>query len=126
MSVRLGWTDCHTFVLFICQQGLSALTAIHLLIFEFFKHLPFAYVWRTTLKLGCITNFDTLFLVMGCISLDDALRNAKNVGSSTYLARPHTTVWAQFSSVSMKELRSKKPLCQVFGFTAEIIQADEE
>ena len=26
-------------------------------------------VWPTALKLGCITNFDTLFLVMGLISL---------------------------------------------------------
>ena len=30
-------------------------------------------VWPTALKLGCVTNFDMLFLVMGFISLVDAI-----------------------------------------------------
>ena len=33
-----------------------------------------ACVWPTALKLGCITNFDILFLVMGFISLVDEIR----------------------------------------------------
>ena len=32
-----------------------------------------ACVWPTALKLGCITNFDMLFLVMGFISLVDEI-----------------------------------------------------
>ena len=32
-----------------------------------------ACVWRTALKLGCLTNLDTLFLVMGFISLIDEI-----------------------------------------------------
>ena len=28
-------------------------------------------VWPTAMKLGCVTNFDTLFLMMGFISLVD-------------------------------------------------------
>ena len=35
----------------------------------------FACVWPTALKLGCITNFDTLFLVMGFISLVDEIQS---------------------------------------------------
>ena len=31
-------------------------------------------VWPTALKLGCITNFDTLFLVMGFISVVDKIQ----------------------------------------------------
>ena len=33
-----------------------------------------ACVWPTALKFGCITNFDTLFLVMGFISLVDEIQ----------------------------------------------------
>ena len=33
-----------------------------------------ACVWPTALKLGCITNFDMLFLVMGFISLVDEIQ----------------------------------------------------
>ena len=31
-------------------------------------------VWPTALKLGCVTNFDMLFLVMGFISLIDEIQ----------------------------------------------------
>ena len=60
MSVRLEWTDCHTFVSYF--------------IFYFFVFLggqisTISCVWPSALKLGCITNVDTLFLVMGFISL---------------------------------------------------------
>ena len=50
------------------------LTTTHLsLILEFFKYLyHFACVWPTALKLGCVTNLDTLFLVM--ISLIDEIQ----------------------------------------------------
>ena len=34
----------------------------------------FTCVWPTALKLGCITNFDMLFLVMGLISLDENIQ----------------------------------------------------
>ena len=34
----------------------------------------FAYVWPTALKLGCVTNFDMLSLVMGFISLVDEIQ----------------------------------------------------
>ena len=33
-----------------------------------------ACVWPTALKLGCVTNFDMLFLVMGFISLTDEIQ----------------------------------------------------
>ena len=49
------------------------LTVIHLsLIFGFFYHS--ACVWPTALKLGCLTNFDMLFLVIGFISLVDEIQ----------------------------------------------------
>ena len=32
------------------------------------------HAWPTALKLGCITNFDMLFLVMGFISLVDEIQ----------------------------------------------------
>ena len=61
--------DCHTFVSY-------CLTAIHLsLIFGFIKCLYHsACVWPTALKLGCVSNLDTLFLVMGLISLVDEIQ----------------------------------------------------
>ena len=34
----------------------------------------FACVWPTALKLGCIANFDMLFLMMGFISLVDEIQ----------------------------------------------------
>ena len=37
-------------------------------------HTYFACVWPTALKLGCVTNFDMLFLVMGFISLIDEIQ----------------------------------------------------
>ena len=45
--------DCHTFVSYFLVFQMSAITR----------------VWPTALKLGCVTNFDTLFLMMGFISL---------------------------------------------------------
>ena len=35
----------------------------------------FVRVWPTALKLGCITNFDMLFLMMGFISLVDEIQS---------------------------------------------------
>ena len=46
MVVRFGWTHYHTFVSYFLR-----------------------FFWPTALKLGCITNFDMLSLVMGFISL---------------------------------------------------------
>ena len=54
MVVSLPTPDCHTFVSYF--PGFS--NVYHL-----------ACVWLTALKLGCVTNFDMLFLVMGLISL---------------------------------------------------------
>ena len=59
MAVRLGWTDYHTFVSYF---GV------------FLNVYYFVCVWPTALKLGCITNFDMLFLVMGFISLVDEIQ----------------------------------------------------
>ena len=50
--------DCHTFVSYF--QGFNCVCHS-------------ACFWRTLLKLGRITNFDMLFLVMGFISLDDEI-----------------------------------------------------
>ena len=33
-----------------------------------------AYVWHKALKLGCVTNFDMLLIVMGLISLVDEIQ----------------------------------------------------
>ena len=51
MAVSQPMSDCHTFLLF---SGFS--NVYHS-----------ACVWPTALKLGCITNFDMLFLMMGFI-----------------------------------------------------------
>ena len=49
------------------------MTTIHLsLVFSNVYH--FACVWPTALKLGCITKFDTFFLVMGFSSLVDEVQ----------------------------------------------------
>ena len=54
---------------------MAVLTTIHLsLIFGFSKCLPFRVFRPTALKLGCITNFDMLFLVMGIISTSPLCR----------------------------------------------------
>ena len=51
------------------------LTIIHLsLIFWVFQVSTISRVLLTALKLGCITNFDMLFLVMGFISLVDEIQ----------------------------------------------------
>ena len=58
MVVSLPMPDCH-----------------HLsLIFGFSNVYHSACVWPTALKLGCVTNLDTLFLVMGFISLADEIQ----------------------------------------------------
>ena len=45
------------------------------LLFSGFSNVyHFSCVWPTALKLGCMTNFDTLFLVMGFISLVDEIQ----------------------------------------------------
>ena len=55
----------------LTQSGMGRLTTKHLaLIFRFFKCLPLPpCVWPAALKLGCVTNFDMLSLMMGLISL---------------------------------------------------------
>ena len=54
----------------VTKSVYPCVTAIHLsLIFRFFK-----CVWPKALKLGCVTNLDTLFLVMGFISLVDKIQ----------------------------------------------------
>ena len=52
----------HAWLLYIC-----------LLFSVFFWVYHFACVWPTALKLGCIINFDMLFLVKGFISLVDEI-----------------------------------------------------
>ena len=55
------------------NPGMGRLTTIYLsLIFRFFKCLPFHEC--AGLKFGCITNFYTLFLIMGFISLVDEIQ----------------------------------------------------
>ena len=54
-QTRMG---CLTAILYVC------------LLFSGFSNVyHFMCVWPTALKLGCVTNFDMLFLVMGFISL---------------------------------------------------------
>ena len=55
MVDSLPMPACHTFVSYFGVFQMSTISRV------------FAY--STALKLGCITNFDTLFLVMGFISL---------------------------------------------------------
>ena len=57
MVVSLPMPDCNTF--FSNFRG--------------FQMSAIPRVWPTALKLGCITNFDMLFLVMGFISLVDEI-----------------------------------------------------
>ena len=55
-----------------CQSDMGGLTDIHLYLFSSFSNVCHsACVWPTALKLGCISNFDMLFLVMGFIYLVD-------------------------------------------------------
>ena len=80
MAVRHGWTIIH----------LS-------LIFGFSNVYHFACVWPTALKIGCISNFDVLFLVMEFISLSDKtqfmLISSRHICTRskefTFFARPH-------------------------------------
>ena len=60
----------------------------------------FACVWPTALKLGCITNFDMLFLVMGFISLVDEIQFMLIFSSHHICIRPATRSFylADFSS----------------------------
>ena len=59
MVVSLPMPDCHTFcLLFSC----------------FSNEYHSVYVWSTALKLGYVNTFDTLFLVMGFISLVDEIQ----------------------------------------------------
>ena len=55
------------------NQASLCLTAIMVfLLFSGFSNVYHsACVWPTALKLGCVANLDTLFLVMGFISLID-------------------------------------------------------
>ena len=42
--------------------------------FRVFQVLTISCVWPTALKLGCVTNLDTLFLMMGFIYLIDEIQ----------------------------------------------------
>ena len=59
MTVGMIYAEYHTFVSYFL--GFSNVYYL-------------ACVWPTALKLGCITNFDMLFLVMGFISLVDEIQ----------------------------------------------------
>ena len=76
MTERLGWTDCHTFVsyLYDSKAWVDWLPYICLLFSGFSNVYHFTCVWPTALKLGCITNSDMLFLVMGFNSLVDKIK----------------------------------------------------
>ena len=52
----------------------ESLPYICLLFSGFSNVFHFACVWPTALKLGCITNFDMLFLAMGFISFVDEIQ----------------------------------------------------
>ena len=58
MAVRHEWTDCHTFVSY----------------FRVFQMSTIPRLWPIDLKLGCLINFDKLFLVMGFSSLVDEIQ----------------------------------------------------
>ena len=65
---------------------------ICLLFLGFSNVYHFTCVWSTALKLGCITNFDTLFLLMGLISLVDEIQFAFKVYNS-YSACVNCWLW---------------------------------
>ena len=67
--------DCHTFCLLL--SGFS--NVYH-----------FACVWPTALKLGCVTNLDALFLVMGFISLVDENNSIDANSQPPYLHKFYT------------------------------------
>ena len=56
------------------QAWVDWLPYICLLFSGFSNVYHFACVWPTALKLGCITNFDMLFFVVGFISLVDEIQ----------------------------------------------------
>ena len=63
MVFRLGWPGLTAI------RGNGLLLPYICLLFSGFSNVcHFACVWSIALKLGCITNFDRLFLVMGFIS----------------------------------------------------------
>ena len=57
------------------MHGVTAWLPYICLLFSCFSNVYHsARVWPTALKLGCLTNLDTLFLVMGFISLIDEIQ----------------------------------------------------
>ena len=71
MTVRIGWTDYHTFVsyLYDSKAWVDWLPYICLLFSGFSNVYHSVRVSPTALELGCVTNLDMLFLVMEFISL---------------------------------------------------------
>ena len=55
-------------------MAVKPLLLVSLTLPSFSNVYHFACVWPTALKLGCITNLDTFFLVMGFISLVDEIQ----------------------------------------------------
>ena len=55
-------------------------------------------VWPTALKLGCVTNFDMLILVMGFISLADEIQFM--LISSRYICIRSTTVKIKLARIA--------------------------
>ena len=70
MTVRLGWTDSHTFVsyLYDSKAWVDWVPYICLLLLGLSNICNSVCVLPTFLIFGCIINFDMLFLVMGFIS----------------------------------------------------------
>ena len=57
------------------SQSTQAWLSYVCLLFSCFSNIyHFVCVWPTALRLGCVTNLDTLFLVMGFISLVDKIQ----------------------------------------------------
>ena len=85
------------------QAWVDPLTTIHLsLIFGVFKCLSFCIFWPTALKLGCITNFDMLSLVMGFISLVNANQHLPYF-EQVYRWNDFALVWKPVSHFKKKE-----------------------
>ena len=72
-----------------------------------------AFVWPTALKLGCVTNLDTLFLVMGLISLVDEIQFML-ISSRHICIRSNEVCIMESDSMSTK---SSKELYNLFSST---------
>ena len=73
------------------MEDMGGLTAIHLsLIFLVVSNVCHsACVWPTALKLGCVTNFDMCFLVMGFVCLVNEIQFISLISSRHFCMKSY-------------------------------------